>query len=249
MVEVLDLFSESRTELTGRDVALSLGIARSSAYRYLESLCASGLVEETGSATFRLGPRVLELAAIARRGLDLNGVATPVLRALAAKVGETALLTRRSGDRSVCVGRADAADQQVTISYDVGHVMPLHAGAASKVLIAWLPDDELDHLAERAALETLTPATPTDLRRLRADLVEIREHGFAITRGEVDPGVCGIAVPLFDHEGRVVAGLSVAIPTYRLADDAVPGIIDEVRHAAVIAAQRAGLLATQPSTG
>lgn len=246
MIEVLSQFSDARPQLTAREVADALSIARSSAYRYLESLCASGLVEETGTGSFRLGPRVLELAAIARRGLELTGVAEPVLRGLAQEIGETVLLTRRSGDRAVCVGRSDPPNQQVTISYDIGHVMPLHAGAASKVLIAWLSDEEIDGLVERTALQALTTATPTDIHRLRADLATIRAEELAVTGGEVDLGVCGIAVPLFNHGGDVVAGLSVAVPAYRLDDDAIVGFVEKLRAAAEAASKRAGLLTSYP---
>ncbi len=97
-VQLLLLYSDERPSLSAIEVAEHLGMSRSTTYRYLQSLRAAGLLEEDATRSgFRLGPRIFELARVARKGLGLSEMATPTMRRLVEQTGETILLTRRSG--------------------------------------------------------------------------------------------------------------------------------------------------------
>ena len=128
------------------EVADHLGVARSTAYRYVQSLVQSGFLEEAETGKLRLGRRILELAIIARRGLGLSDVARPVMRRLCADLGETVLLTRLAGNAVICLEREEASTQRVRISYERGQVLPINAGASAFVLLAWLDDEPLDQV-------------------------------------------------------------------------------------------------------
>jgi len=231
---VLNLFTEQRLTLSATDVATELGVARSTGYRYLESLVATHFLEEAPGGGFRLGMRVLELARLARRGFGLAEVARPIMRALAEEHGQTVLLTRRSGASIVCIERDEPADQYVRLSYEVGTLLPLNAGASALVLLAWLPEPELRALLG-GRLERFTDRTVTDVEALVERLSTIRRDGYAVTYGEVDPSAIGVAVPLFDDAGHVEAGLSIVALRDRFS-----GEVDDLVRALLEASKQLG---------
>jgi DNA-binding IclR family transcriptional regulator len=230
-LDILALFNDDRLVLSGQDVADQLGVSRSTAYRYLQSLTSSQFLEEQRPAGFRLGPRVFELARLARKGLGLSEVARPVMKDLAAQVGETVLLTRRTGAAVVCLEREETGNP-ARLSYERGHVLPVNAGASALVLLAWASEAQVDDVISQSGLPRLTEATVTDAGVLRERLAAIRADGFAVSRGELDPDVLGIAAPIRDETGDVVAAVSVAALSHRVAEDRVPEIKKAVGAAA-----------------
>ncbi|NRQ32183.1 IclR family transcriptional regulator [Nonomuraea sp. NN258] len=230
-LDILALFGDDRLVLGGQEVAEQLGVARSTAYRYLQSLAGSGFVEEARPAGYRLGPRVFELARLARKGLGLSEVARPVMRELLARVGETVLLTRRAGSAVICLEREES-DHPVRLSYERGHVLPINAGAAALVLLAWVPEEEVAELVTAGGLPRFTGATVTEPGALQRRLAAIRSEELAVTRGELDPDVLGVAAPIRDEHGEVVAAVSVAALSHRVPDDRVPEVAAAVREAA-----------------
>ncbi len=142
------------------------------------------------------------------------------------------LLTRRSGKHVVCLERQESSFP-LRISYERGHVMPLQAGSSAKVLLAWLKPAELETVLEGVRLDRITAATITDLAVLREDLERSRERGWAVSWGEVDEGVVGVAAPIWRDGSRVVAGLALVAPAYRVSE----GRLEELA-ALVVAAAR-----------
>jgi DNA-binding IclR family transcriptional regulator len=226
---LLLLYDDSRPVLSAAEVAEHLGMSRSTTYRYLQSLRAAGLLEEDAvRGSFRLGPRVFELARVARRGLGLTEVAVPAMRRLAEETGETVILTRRSGTQVVCV-ECEESTRTVHLAYERGQVLPLHAGASAIVLLAWLDHGEADRIVAMATLERFTDATTTDAGTLRGRLGEIRKIGYAVSFGERDPSVVEVAAPVRDEAGTVTAGLGVVIPGYRVDERSLQNAITGVR--------------------
>ncbi|WP_394833032.1 IclR family transcriptional regulator [Pendulispora rubella] len=231
-LDTLLLFDREHPVLSASYVASQLGVARSTAYRYLESLTASGLVTaEDGDGGFRLGPHILALAQIARHGWDLTKVAVPFMKRIADQVDETVIVTRLSGDRVVCLEREDRP-HRIRLSYERGDVMPLNAGAAGLILLAWQPEDELRELIDRHPLPRFTKATITDPAKLRTELAKIRRNGYYVAHGQLDPHAVGISVPIRGAERSVVAGLAVAAPDFRMNSDRIGEIIEILRGAA-----------------
>lgn len=231
-LEVLLLFDDHRPTVTAEEVSRHLGVGRSTTYRYLQSLLGQGFLEEAGSGTYRLGPKVLDLARLARRGLGLSESARPVMRQLVEELEETVLLTRRSGDAVVCLEREEAERRAVRLSYSPGQLLPLNAGASAHVLLAWEPEREVEAVLRSTTLAAFTPSTLVTVEALRARLAETRTRGYAFSRGELDPDVVGVAVPIHRPDGSVIAALSLAALSHRVRDDDVPGIAARVRRSA-----------------
>jgi DNA-binding IclR family transcriptional regulator len=207
-LDILLLFSDDKLVWTGAEIADHIGVARSTGYRYLQSLASTGFIEET-TGGFRLGPRLFELARLARAGSSLSEIALPVMHSLAAQVNETVLLTRRSGRYVVCLDLVEAS-HTVRLSYERGHVLPINAGAAAEVLLAWAPSAEVEAVLAAAPLERFTAKTLTDPGQLQARLAQIRKEAIAVSQGELDEQVLGVAAPIRDAKDNVIAAVSIA---------------------------------------
>ena len=229
-LRVLGLFDDARPAISAADVAAELGVARSTAYRYVQGLVAAGFLASEPGGGLTVGPRVIELADIARRGAGIGAVALPAMRVLRDATGETVLLTRRVGRQVVCVERVEA-QAPVRISYERGATLPLHAGAAALVLLAWEPGATARRLLAAAPLERFTPGTEIDVEVLLLRLAEIRESGVARSVSELDDDITGIAAPVRDGASRVVAAIGVAALTRR----ATPARLERMERAMLAA--------------
>lgn len=240
-LDILAMFDEEHPVIGGAEVATRLGVARSTAYRYLQSLVRARFLEEAPSAGFRLGMRFMELGRLARRVYDLSDIAAPVLADLATRTGETALVTKRVGDLAVCLDRAEAEVHRLRISYERGTTLPLNAGASALVLLAWEDPESARRTFERLDLQAFTPATLTDVDDLMGRLERIRSDGYAVARSELDDDVIGIAAPVF-RAGTVLAAVTVAAIASRVPRSRERQITEQVRAAAATISERLTLV-------
>ncbi len=231
-LDILLMFDERHLVLTAAEVAANLAVGRSTAYRYLQSLTQTGFLEDADGSGYRLGSRVMELARLARRGFGLSEIARPIMRRLATTVGETVLLTRLTGDRVICLEREDSGSRAVRITYERGEILPINAGASAFSLLSWLSDAAVDDILDTTHLEGFTARTPVTKRALLARLQQTREQGYAVSRGELDPDVLGIAAPVHGADGDVVAAVSIAALSTRVPDTRVPDLAVAVLAAA-----------------
>jgi DNA-binding IclR family transcriptional regulator len=163
------------------------------------------------------------------------------MRRISDTYGQTVLLTKLVGDAILCTEQEEPASQFVRLSYRRGKQMAVNAGASALVCIAWLDEPALHGLLERRPLEQISPGTIAEREPLLTRLAKIREDGYVVTRGEVDPEGMGIAVPIFDSTGdNVLAGLSVVALQSRIAREEVRSIVDDLLTAS--ASITAGLL-------
>ncbi|CAA9577322.1 MAG: Transcriptional regulator, IclR family [uncultured Thermomicrobiales bacterium] len=232
------------TELTD-----ATGLTKNQAFRMLRTLEPAGFVVQDGATkTYRLGSRIVDLAAFAVHGTGLVHAAAPVLDAVAAETGETVNLITRLDDRSaICVDTRDSR-QRLRITASVGARFALHAGASPKLLLAFSPRPTIAaYLRDCAPFPAFTAKTITDPAPLLAELDRIGARGYAVSNEEIDKGICSIAAPVRDGAGAVIAGVSVAAPTIRSGPDDRQRNTDAVLAAARrISAQLAG---TDPDGG
>jgi DNA-binding IclR family transcriptional regulator len=209
-LQILLQFSQNKPELTVDEVLEAHNISLPSAYRYLSLLREMYLIEERGKGSYVLSPEILQLAQAAERTLDYRLEAQPVLDQLMASTGETALYLRQLNDAAVCLAISES-DRTISISFQPGHVMPLHAGAGAKTLLAGFTKARRIHYLER-----VDPPMASDARdALSGELDRLRETGFAVSEGEVDEGVWACAAPV-RVRNHLVGALSVVAPAYRV---------------------------------
>jgi DNA-binding IclR family transcriptional regulator len=185
------------------------------AHRLLNVLTDHGFLARFGRGRFRLGLEAISLGRRALASIDLRSALRSDLQELAAAAGETALLTvpEEHIGASLCIDRVESS-HPLRLSLDVGRLTPLHAGASAKVLLAYLRPDDIEQVLSRP-LERLAPGTITDSDVLRAELVEIRERGYATSMEETDVAAWGVAAPLRSADGIAIAALGLAGPLHR----------------------------------
>lgn len=182
----------------------------STVYRYLKTLAEFGFVERRGSE-YRLGPRLL-IGGPNVTSAALVRAAAPVLRTLSEETGETALLLRRVGASAVCLDAAEPP-RPLRVTFEPGTVLPLHAGAGPRVLLAFAPPEVLDEVLAAGGVATGADAT-LDPDALRDALAEIAATRIARSEGEVAPEIVAVAVPIMRADG-IAAALVVCGPEAR----------------------------------
>ena len=212
------------------DLSEATGTTKSLTFRLLYTLERNGFVRKDAERrNYALGYRAMLLGDQARRQSPLIGTADPILAELAQRTRENALLLVREGRNSVCVALRESP-QPLRIFAAVGRLGPLHAGGGPKVLLAYAPDD-LQQAVLAGPLDRYTHETMVEADRLASSLTQIRQQGYALSSGEIDPNTYSIAAPVRDQSDAVVAALSVNGPTARLDSDAreasLTAVLDE----------------------
>lgn len=234
-LDILFLLGNEERPLDVGTIADRLRLPMSTAYRILRALRSRGLVQPArGEEGFRLGLVVLQWANAVQKELDVVQLAAPVLRRLAQQTGETVQLALLEDGRAVTVDVAESP-APVRVAPERGRALPLHCGAASKAILAYLPEARWQEVLGRTPLATFTPRTLRDPRRLRADLLATRARGYALSEEEVYEGAKGVAAPIFDEQGAVCGSLAISGLVQRLRDE-------RLRQAATLLQKEAALL-------
>jgi DNA-binding IclR family transcriptional regulator len=211
VLQVLAAFSEARPVASAEEIALELDIPRTTAFRYLSQLCDSGLVSKQ-SGRYSLGPRIIQLDFLMRRSDPMLLAARSVMASLAAATHCSVLLSSLYGDQILNVHHEAGSDTTV-FSYGRGRTLPLFRGAASRVILAHLTPARLRaiYAQHRGSAELADQDWKTFSEALR----QSRRNGHYISQGEVDAGVTGIAVPVFNADKLVAGSLSLVFDSER----------------------------------
>jgi DNA-binding IclR family transcriptional regulator len=210
VLAMLDLFSDEKSVWTAEEAAGTLDVSVSTAYRYIKSLCTTGLLVPVSGDEYRLGPAILKYDRLIRITDPLLEAARPIVEQLALNAGreKTVFLSRLYRDTVMCV--LEGPNRQRNISYERGRPMPMFRGATSKVILAYLPRRTLKRLYDTNA-EMIANTTGTrSWRGFLNILREIRSIGLCRAENEVDANVAGIAAPVFDSDGNITGSLTIA---------------------------------------
>jgi DNA-binding IclR family transcriptional regulator len=202
--------------VTIQAVADALSLPHSTAHRILQNLAAENMVSASSERTYALGPEALRLAWRLRKGASFEDLARPVMRQLSEETGETVTLNRYLKKEGMSVIAAIAeTSRSLSYALDVGDPKYLNAGASGKVILAFLPADEIEAVIARHGLPRATDRTLTERSRLERELQAIRVKGYAFSRGERLPGAVAIGAPIFETGGHVFGSLVITTPEQR----------------------------------
>jgi DNA-binding IclR family transcriptional regulator len=220
------------------EIAGELGVHKSTAFRLVATLESHGMVEQNEDrGKYRLGVGVLRLAGATTARLDVVQEARPICRKLAADSGETVNIAVLS-DRSALYLDQVAGQSALQSHNWVGQHIPLHATSNGKVLLSALSAEEIEKRLPR--LPSYTAETVTTRSRLRRDLAQVREQGYAVAVDELEVGLTAIAAPIRNAHGDVIASISVSGPTFRLGERRVKELVPLVQDAADEVSTRLG---------
>ncbi len=239
-LSVIEALGRSPGRHTMAEVAAQADLNRATARRILMTLVELGYCQNDGRY-FRLTPRALGLGISYLSALPFWGYAQQVLDELRTEIGESCAMAVLDGTEIVYLLRLPAR-RILAAPLAVGSRLPARVVSLGRVLLAALPPAALDDYFRQIELTSLTPRTIVDPDALRRELQAVSERGYAWVDGELDPAICGIAVPVRDGQGAVVAAISV---------NAIAGSIDEegarqrflvpLRRAAAEISSRSGL--------
>lgn len=229
-VTILEILA-ARGEAGITEIAEELGVHKSTASRLVSALQRRGLLEQLGDrGKYALSFGIVRLAAATTGRMDLARLGQPTCQALAEIIGETVNLAVSDGEAAINLAQ-EFGTSSVSSQNWVGRRTPLHATSAGKVLLAHMDEGERRTLLRRR-LPRYTEATITEPAALRAELARVVDEGYARSFEELEVGMHAVAVPVWAHDGTVVAALSASGPSYRLPRRRARAVVSDMRDAA-----------------
>lgn len=219
-------------------VARAIGLTQGTTHRLLQSLAEQAMVEQDErSKLYRLGMDLFTLAARAGNASDLRGLCRPALLRLCGSLSDTLFLLVRSRFDAVCVDRVDGPLPIRAFTGDIGGRVALGVGQGALAILAFLPEAEREEVI-RYNVPRLREFGVYDEVYLRTEIDRVRATGYAARQQGLLDGMAGLAVPLFDSAGGIVAALSVGTITARLNEERLPVVVQMLqREAAALSAR------------
>lgn len=229
-MELLQLFVD-HPKLSLNDMVKLSGIPKTSIHRMVGSLEGMGFLQKGEDGKYALGLLFLQFGQLVADRLDIRQIAIPAMTALRDEVEEAVNLIVRDGNEAMYIEKLDTL-HPVRLYTKIGRRSPLYAGACSRILLAYMDEEEREKYLQEIELTPIGYGTITDKDRLRQLLAEARETGYTISYSELENDTVAIAAPIFDHTGRLCAGLSIAGPQARFGEERLPVLIRQLKEAA-----------------
>ncbi|MGN6245561.1 MAG: IclR family transcriptional regulator [Motilibacteraceae bacterium] len=231
VADVLLMFATGPSALGVSEIARELHLSKAVVHRILQSLASRALVRvDAETRGYQLGPGAVALGARAMRDFDLRRVARQPLRELRDATRETTTLSALVRGSRLYLDQYESP-QEIKMTVGLGRPHPLYAGASSRAILAFLPEEVLEQVLAQG-LERLTPETLDDPADLRRQLTATRTSGYATSRGERQHGAGSVAAPVFGMDGDVVGSISVCGPITRFDAAAVARYVPLVQATA-----------------
>lgn len=220
-LDLLTVFA-NRPRCRFDELTAATRIPRSSLYRFIATLEARGFLRQDSTTKEYLPGPLLYRLGHQGNGVDrLRQAAREQMTAVVERIGESAYLYVRDGDRRLCLEAVETTQAPIKHAITPGSSFPLYAGASGKAILAFLPEEERTHLLKGMTLKKVGPRTSPTRRALQGELMRIRKQGYAYSEEEVAAGAWALAVPVCDASENCIASLGVAGPLFRLHRDRI----------------------------
>ena len=197
------------------DAAKHAGLSKATAFRILATLIEEGLVvQDEATSSYRLGVAPMRLATAVLAGVPFHAVARRAMREVCDTLNETVVLSVMDGDTRVNIDAVECTNA-IGSSNRIGEPRPLHAGAASRVLLATRPDAEIEAYLERTRPVGKPGTRSLDVDKLWKEIRTARRTGFASSSAEISPDSHAVAAVISTPDGAAIAAIHVAIPLGR----------------------------------
>jgi len=240
-LNLLEEFKGNRDELGVTELSKRLHLHKNNVFRLLATLESKGYIEQNkATENYRLGVKSLELGQTFIKQLGLVRQAKPFMKEIVDKCNEMAYIGAIR-QNSVVYLDVEEASQTVKVASRVGWRIPIHCTAIGKAQIAFASEEELEKLGILDHMERFTPNTIVDKGEFIKHLKEVAKRGYALDNEEYNLGVKCVGAPLRDYTGRVVGGISVSGPSFRMTDEILrKEIIPVVKEAGEKVSKRLG---------
>ncbi|MBG9654703.1 IclR family transcriptional regulator [Cytobacillus firmus] len=218
-LDIITLISLKKNGLGVTEIANQIDINKSSVYRILSTLVQYGYIEQdTETGKYKLGYKFLEISSKLLESIDLRAEARPFLQELENETNEVIHLVVYDQGEVVYIEKLEG-NETLRMHSKVGKRAPMHCTSVGKAILAHLPSSIVSDILERKGMPVHTDKTITDKEEFMKELGQVRQKGYALDLEENEYGITCVAVPIFDHLGKVIAAVSISGPTMRMTDD------------------------------
>jgi DNA-binding IclR family transcriptional regulator len=229
---MLETVAQSSEGLSNAEISRKLKIPKSSASYILRTLETRGyFARDAESGKYRVGLKILSLSRGALGGIDVRGVALPIMRRLMQQTNLTCHLAVLDGSDAVYIEKVEP-ETFIRMDTWVGRRMRVHATSVGKAIVAHIPLEELEEILRKGGMEKRTPKTITTLPRLLKELEKVRDQGYAVDDEENNLGARCVAAPVFDNQGLIVASIGLSGTTQQVSPQTMPHIIQALKDTA-----------------
>jgi IclR family transcriptional regulator, KDG regulon repressor len=230
-LKILECFDSRNTWLTLNEISMKTGYSKTATFRMIKSFETYGYLKRDSTlkeSKFSLGWAFLYKANLIIEQLNIRDIAKEDLIELRNKTDLTVQLAIRDGNEVVFIEQVESLNP-IKIYSQVGKKAPLYAAAGPRVLLAYLNEQEQNHILGTSEIVAYTMNTLTDIHLIKSELLNIREDGYAISRGELYEGTMEIACPVFDINGNVAGSISIVGIESDFKEEQIEKIINDVK--------------------
>lgn len=240
-LQIMNAFRADRQELTIGQLSEILGLARATVLRLCTTLVKYDyLRKDPETKQYSLGIRLFDLGSIVFDSFSLRRIASPHLSNLQMKVGKTIYLGVLDNDELLYIDKREDPRNPVSFTSRIGTRRPPYWGMLGLVLMAYLPESEVDRLLQKHPLVGTTKKSITKKAVYMEKLSKVRKDGYYVELEEVFGGIGGISAPIRDFTGKVIAGVGVGFISSSVDSKGFKRIIKEVTETARIISREMG---------
>lgn len=249
-LDLMELVATSQEGMSLDALQKRLGFTRDSAVKLASNLEQRGYLERDRLTNhYQLSLKTLELSQAFIRQAALFHQSRPIIEELSRQCGETVYIAVLKEDQAVYLEQIETR-QAVRVVSRFGSHLPAYCSAGGKVLLSGLTAEALTAFLKKTELVAYTPATITDRPSLQRHLKQVATQGFAVNEEELESGVDGLAAPIRNHSGQVIAAVVISAPTMRLSSDQLLNeLVPLVCEAAARISTRLGYAPVHPEKG
>ncbi|MFF2455285.1 IclR family transcriptional regulator [Peribacillus simplex] len=220
-LDIITIVSLKKGGLGVTEISKQIDINKSSVYRILSTLVQYGYIEQDSETErYKLGYKFLEISSKLLESIDLRSEARQYLQELENTTNEVIHLVVYDQGEVVYIEKLEG-NETLRMHSKVGKRAPMHCTSVGKAILAYLPSNVVLNILEQKGMPRHTDKTITNKDDFLQELIQVRIKGYALDLEENEYGITCIAVPIFDHSGKVIAAVSISGPTMRMTDQRI----------------------------
>ncbi len=232
-LKILEVLSKSQEGLSLTDISRKIDLHKSTVYRLLNTLIQEGYVEQNKTTHhYDTTLKLFEMGYGKIQKVDVLSVAKPYLKELMELSNEAIHLVLREGTEVIYIEKVESKNT-IRMYSSIGKRSPVYCTSVGKSMMAHMEDEELKNLWEASDVKPLTEYTITDYDVLKEELKDVKVKGYAVDEQENELGIRCVGAPIFNHEGDVVAAVSISGPTLRVTKKRIKDLGEAVKQYAM----------------
>jgi IclR family transcriptional regulator, pca regulon regulatory protein len=213
---VIQAFTQQSPQMTISQLSVKTGLSRAAVRRCLYTLTKLGFAGAEDGSRYSLRPRMLTLSHTYTSSNNLSTAAQPILERMSTALRESFSVATLDGEDIVYIARTQVS-RLMAVDLHIGSRLPAYCTSMGRVLLAYLPTEQLEQYLAKAVLTPHTSRTITSVEKLRLALRNVRRNGYALVDQEYEVGLRSLAVPVYAPSGRVVATVNLSGNAPRLS--------------------------------